>query len=58
MERWKAVRLKADLPLEVYDLEADPGEQRNVADANPDVVAKIEEYLKTARTHSDRWPGK
>jgi arylsulfatase A len=58
MERWKAVRLKADLPLEVYDLEADPGEQRNVADGNPDVVAKIEEYLKTARTHSDRWPGK
>ncbi len=58
MERWKAVRLKAGMPLEVYDLEADPGEQRNVATANPDVVAKIEEYLKTARTPSDRWPGK
>ena len=58
MARWKAVRLKAGTPLEVYDLEADPAEQRNVAAANPDVVAKIEEYLKTARTASDRWPGK
>ena len=58
MERWKAVRLKAGMPLEVYDLEADRGEQRDVATANPDVVAKIEEYLKTARTPSDRWPGK
>lgn len=58
MERWKAVRLKPGTPLELYDLDADPGEQREVAAANPDVVAKIEEYLKTARTPSDRWPGK
>lgn len=58
MGRWKAVRLKVGAPLELYDLEADPGEQRNVAAANPDVVARIEEYLKTARTESDRWPGK
>ena len=58
MGRWKAVRLKTGSPLEVYDLEVDPREERDVASANPDVVAKIESYLRKARTESDRWPVK
>jgi arylsulfatase A len=58
MGRWKAVRLKPGEPLELYDLENDPNEARNVAAVNPDVVAKIDAYLRTARTESERWPGK
>lgn len=58
MDRWKAVRLKMGTPLELYDLEADPGEESAVAGRNPDVVARIEAYLETARTPSDRWPVK
>lgn len=58
MENWKAVRLKMGAPLELYDLEADRKEQNNVAAANPDVVARIEAYLKAARTESERWPRK
>jgi len=58
MDRWKAVRLKPGTPLEVYDLVADPHEEHDVAAANPEVVARIENYLKTARTESQRWPGK
>ena len=58
MGPWKAVRLKKDAPLEIYDLSKDPNEQHDVASANPDVVAKIEKYLTTARTESARWPVK
>jgi arylsulfatase A len=56
MGPWKAVRLKKDAPLELYNLASDPGEQREVAAANPAIVAKIEAYLKNARTESARWP--
>jgi arylsulfatase A len=56
MGPWKAVRLKKDAPLELYNLASDPGEQREVAAANPQIVAKIEAYLKGARTESERWP--
>ncbi len=53
---WKAVRLKKDAPLELYDLANDPAEQRDVAAANPEVVAKITTFLASARTESARWP--
>jgi arylsulfatase A len=56
MGRWKAVRLAKDGPLELFDLTADPGEQRNVQASHPDVVKKIEDYLRTARTDSAQWP--
>jgi arylsulfatase A-like enzyme len=55
MGRWKAVRLKHGGPLELYDLESDPHEERDVASANAEVVSKIETYLKSARTESARW---
>ena len=52
---WKAVR---DIggQMELFNLKDDPGEKNNVAGAHPDVVAKIEEYLKTARTESPGFP--
>ena len=57
MGNWKAVRLKAGMPLELYDLAADPREERNLASSRTDIVDTIEQYLKTARTESARWPG-
>ena len=56
--QWKAVRLKPDAPLELYDLESDPQETRDVAALRPDVLKTIETFLLTARTPSERWPGK
>jgi len=55
MGDWKAVRFVKQKRLELYNLGADVGEKHNVADERPDVVAKIEAYLRTARTKSDHW---
>lgn len=53
---WKAVRLDPGAPLELYNLRIDPGENANVAARNPDVVKRIEAYLKTARTEHPGYP--
>ncbi|MDB6057419.1 MAG: atsA 39 [Verrucomicrobiales bacterium] len=55
MGDWKAVRHNQQL-LELYSFKSDPHEQKNVAAQNPTVVAKIEDYLKTARSDSAEWP--
>lgn len=54
--RWKALRHAPHLPLELYDLHTDPGEARNIATEHPDIIARIENYLKTARTDSREFP--
>jgi arylsulfatase A-like enzyme len=54
--KWKALRRKPQLPLELYDLGRDIGETRNVAEAHPEVVKQFEAFLKTARTTSRTYP--
>ncbi|MBL7186234.1 MAG: arylsulfatase [Phycisphaerae bacterium] len=59
MGNWKGVRLnvakKPDGLIELYDLKNDIGERNNVANRHPEIVAKIEEYMKSARTPSEHW---
>ena len=55
MGDWKAVRFGAGGKLELYNLKEDIGEKHNVAERHPGIVAKIEDYLKTARTESQFW---
>jgi arylsulfatase A-like enzyme len=56
MGNWKAVRPSLGKGLELYDLKTDIGETKNVAAQNPDVIIKIENFLRTARTRSTHWP--
>jgi arylsulfatase A-like enzyme len=47
---WKAIRTAPGAPLELYNLGADIGETTNLAARHPQLVARIEKYLQTART--------
>jgi arylsulfatase A-like enzyme len=53
---WKAVRHGRKEPIELYDLKADLGEQRDVAAAHPELVRKFDDYMKSARFDSEVWP--
>ncbi|MBN2312471.1 MAG: arylsulfatase [Sedimentisphaerales bacterium] len=53
---WKALRRAPSRPIELYHLESDIGEQNNVADAHPDIVARAKEIFSTIRTDADLWP--
>jgi arylsulfatase A len=50
MGDWKGIRPKANGPVELYDLERDPGETTEVSANFPRVVKRIEEIFRTART--------
>jgi len=54
--RLKGVRFGTKMPLELYDLKADPAEKSNVAASHPDVVRRMEALLKTARSDTPYWP--
>lgn len=55
--RWKAVRLGTnedpDGPLELYNLQEDPGEQQNVAERHPDIVHRLSQIMGTASVPSE-----
>jgi arylsulfatase A-like enzyme len=52
--RWKLITSLTDPRVAdaLYDLEADPGERRNLAGAQPDVVARLRETLERLATES------
>ena len=54
--RWKAVRLNPGEPIELYDLEADLGEQNDIASRHPDIVKRMDEIMRSARTESPYFP--
>jgi arylsulfatase A-like enzyme len=62
---WKAVRTNLNAPAgkqpsalstELYDLDKDPREERNIASEHPEVLARLERLLKEQHTKSDLFP--
>lgn len=56
MGRWKAVRLKPNQKIQLYDLDKDIGEQNDVAGVRPEIVTKMADIMKTGRAESDVFP--
>jgi arylsulfatase A-like enzyme len=50
--KWKAVRLntlkKKDASVQLFDLEADPGETKDIATQHPEVVVRMSEWMRGA----------
>ena len=53
---WKAVRNGPEKPVELYDLQNDAGEQNDLAQQNPGLVAKALALMSSARTEHPDWP--
>ena len=51
---WKAVK-NGDKSLELFDLSGDISETKNVAQANPEIVGRMEETMSNAHTDSPLW---
>jgi arylsulfatase A-like enzyme len=57
--RWKGIRERSlSAPLMLYDLQNDLAETTDVAAKHPEIAARIDAYLKTARSESPDWPAK
>ena len=58
--RWKAVRQdlleNPDAPIELYDIENDPGERQDVASANLEVVAELKAVMVREHRPSEEFP--
>jgi len=53
---WKAVRLNPRNDIELYNLKNDIAEQHNVADDNPEIIARIADIMVNGRTESELFP--
>lgn len=53
---WKALRAAVGKPVQLYDLEADIGEMRDVASAHPRLVAQVERIMTQAHVDSPDFP--
>lgn len=53
---WKAVRNGPSKPIEIYNLNTDAAESKNLAAEKPDLVAKAESLMKAARVDDPNFP--
>ncbi len=56
MGKWKALRRKPGRKIQLYDLDSDIAESKDLADEHPEIIAEMTEIFKTGRTESEVFP--
>lgn len=56
MGKWKALRRKPGRKIELYDLDSDIAESKDLADEHPEVVAEMAKIFRAGRTESEMFP--
>lgn len=55
---WKAVSVKRNTPLELYQIQNDPYETTNLANVHPEILEDLKKEIEKAHTPSLYWPAK
>jgi arylsulfatase A-like enzyme len=53
--RWKLIEWFEDGGVELYDLDADPGETRDLVDERPEIAARMRAMLRGWRLGAGAW---
>lgn len=53
---WKAIKMQEGKSWQLFNLERDPTESKDVSSENPGILKKIEKFANTAHTESECWP--
>ena len=57
--KWKGIKLnvfEGNETIQLYDLEQDPGETKDLASEYPEVVEEIKGLMQSSRTEDSEWP--
>ncbi|HEY3135051.1 MAG TPA: arylsulfatase [Blastocatellia bacterium] len=55
---WKAIRKGKSGQIELYDLQTDIKESRDVSASHPEIARRVEEIMKSVRIESEFWPAR
>lgn len=54
--KWKAVRNGIDKPIEIYDLDTDAAESRDLASSHPELVKRASDIFAASHRSDPHWP--
>ncbi|WP_146511226.1 arylsulfatase, partial [Thalassoglobus neptunius] len=57
MGKWKGIHLAGQETIQLFDLDSDPGEERDVAAQHPEIVEQIQSFMDASHSDPRPYPG-